>query len=599
MTDDAVFTPSEPAPASAAASAPAAGWLGRLRDEPNPIWIRELKQSVRLIRTPAILAVLTSLLTLIIAAIGGLMSSSSSPSKIGAAIFQTYFSLAYAVVTLVGPAVAANAIASEREGRTWEAVVLTGLRPDVIARGKFLAAFTGVGVYIVALAPVGALAFLFGGVTATQVVLAFILLTLIAVLCITFGLAISSAFSNLRIALVLTLLLAVVTSGTAYTMVGVGGSALASEIWPAIGDVPVWLPIAFDRATFGLEYVVLLIATPLIGLIVPAWFFYEVTVANLSSLNADRSWRLKRWLLVSAPLLTAWGLVCTWLLFEKASVSDRLAIIGVAILGMTSFFICCAFLFQSEPLGPSRRVKADYAREGASAMRRFLGPSAVNGATLVLSLGAALLALSGLAWFAMISRPSLAPTSYLPAADPYAAIALFIGYALATHVFMTGAAAFIRVRVASLAASRFVLAGVGFVIAAVPWMVGGITGALSAGMSSPSIAVASPSPFYVIVMIEGMRTTSATPTIVFTSGVACILAYATGGVMLLGLARRRSNAIIAGHDRALAEAEARLAAEDDAMYAAAEEAPVDDPAEPVHEPEPAPSVEPRAPGEPE
>ena len=87
---------------------------------------------------------------------------------------------------VVGPAVAANSIASEREGRTWEAVLLTGLSPTVIARGKFLAAFTAIAMYIVMLAPVGALPFLFGGVTATEVVLAFAGLFLIALLSVAF-----------------------------------------------------------------------------------------------------------------------------------------------------------------------------------------------------------------------------------------------------------------------------------------------------------------------------------------------------------------------------------------------------------------------------
>jgi len=87
------------------------------------------------------------------------------------------------VVTVVGPAIAANSIASEREGRTWEAVLLTGLSPKDITRGKFLAAFTTICLYVVVLAPVGALSFLFGGVTATEVIVAFAFLVMLAGLC--------------------------------------------------------------------------------------------------------------------------------------------------------------------------------------------------------------------------------------------------------------------------------------------------------------------------------------------------------------------------------------------------------------------------------
>ncbi len=45
----------------------------------------------------------------------------------------------------------------------------------MIARGKFLAAYTNIAMYIVMLAPAGALPFLFGGVTATEVLAAFAL----------------------------------------------------------------------------------------------------------------------------------------------------------------------------------------------------------------------------------------------------------------------------------------------------------------------------------------------------------------------------------------------------------------------------------------
>jgi len=145
----------------------------RLRENPNPVWMRELKQAARLQRTPIILAVVTAMMTLLICSVGGVASTTSEPAKVGVGIFHTFFSLAFAVVTWVGPAVAANTIAGERSGRTWEALQLTSLTPRSIARGKFLAAFTYISLYVVMLVPVGALPFLFGGVTASEVLIAF------------------------------------------------------------------------------------------------------------------------------------------------------------------------------------------------------------------------------------------------------------------------------------------------------------------------------------------------------------------------------------------------------------------------------------------
>src|SRR3954471_10004928 len=121
----------------------ASSGLSLRAQKPNAIWMREMRQSARLARTPWVLFALTLVLSLLMCSIGGIAATTNTaPAVIGQTLFQTFFSLAYLVVILVGPAVAANSIASEREGRTWEAVLLTGLRPKEIARGKFLAAYT-------------------------------------------------------------------------------------------------------------------------------------------------------------------------------------------------------------------------------------------------------------------------------------------------------------------------------------------------------------------------------------------------------------------------------------------------------------------------
>ena len=279
--------------------------VDRLKTEPNPIWIRELKQSARLGRTPIILMVICVMITLIIASIGGVLSTSQSPAMIGVVLFQVFFSVAYFVVVLIGPAVAANSIASEREGRTWEAILLTGMRPGEVARGKFMAAYTTIGMYIVMLAPVGALPFLFGGVTAVETVVAFFFLFLIAVLAVAFGLAISSKMASLRAAIVVTLLLAFPLSGWAFGVFGSGLSFAAHRLWPSIPEgPPIWLPSAFVRAPFGIEYVAFLIAMPLGAVAVPAWFLYE-RPSPPDQRHRRPSSGLKRWFAAATPVCVA------------------------------------------------------------------------------------------------------------------------------------------------------------------------------------------------------------------------------------------------------------------------------------------------------
>jgi hypothetical protein len=278
--------------------------VARMREDPNPVWMRELRQAARLGRTPIILAVVTGMMTLLIASIGGIASETAEPAKVGVALYHTFFSLAFAVVAWVAPAVAASTIASERSGSTWEALLLTGLGAPSIARGKFLASLTYIGLYIVMLSPVGALPFLFGGVTATEVVSAFALLMLFAVLAVAFGLSVSSKFSSSAVAIVVSLLVAVPLSIVVYTGGGIGLSYLAHSVWPGVPEaLPVWLPTAYARADFGLEYLVFLVLTPLTIVALPAWFLYEVTVANMAGPSDDRSSGLRRWFLVSALVL--------------------------------------------------------------------------------------------------------------------------------------------------------------------------------------------------------------------------------------------------------------------------------------------------------
>ena len=220
----------------------------RLRENPNPVWMRELKQAARLQRTPIILAVVTGMMTLLICSVGGVASTTSEPSKVGVGIFHTFFSLAFAVVTWVGPAVAANTIAGERSGRTWEALQLTGLSSRSIASGKFLAAFTYISLYIVMLVPVGALPFLFGGVTASEVLIAFAMLFVLAALSVAFGLSVSAKFQSPAAAIIVTLLIALPVSLSMYGGAGVGLSFVTHDQWPGVpAGPPVWLPTASVR----------------------------------------------------------------------------------------------------------------------------------------------------------------------------------------------------------------------------------------------------------------------------------------------------------------------------------------------------------------
>ncbi len=528
----------------------------RFKAEPNPIWMREMRQAARLIRTPVILLVITILMTLVMASLGGVMVGTTSPAKTGNTLFHVFFSVAYFVVTLVGPGLAANSIASEREGHTWEALLLTGMRPAKMTRGKFLSAYTAIAMYIVMLAPVGAITFLFGGITPIEVIVAFFFLFLFALLAVAFGLAISSKMQSLRMALLVTLLLAVPISIFVFGLLGVGLSLAAHELWDGIvPGAPVWLPTAYSRATFGLEYVVYLFVLPITVISLPAWFLYSVTNANLTSITDDRSHGIKRWYIATAIILTIAASIPMFAMKAR----DRGAGLLLGMCLIAGFVLFCSFLFVGEAIGPSRRVKQIIEKTGR--WRRFLSPSVTK--TAKLQLGGALISFAlltglGMAYIELASSPRSTRQIEM--------IVIFAAYCVGFSIFLVGLSSYLRARAKTIMVARVLLLVFLFVIAAGPWIIGLISGAFARSLSSTSwtMALASPSPFYVFVAIETLGRSKGGVAVV--ASMACSIGYGVLGFGLLALAGARCRKIIRDHEAILAEADRRLADED--RYAA-------------------------------
>ncbi len=519
--------------------------------EPNAIWMREMRQSARLARTPWVLFSLVLALTLLLSTIGGIAASSTtSPADLGGALFQTFFAMAYFVVVLVGPAVAANGIAAEREGRTWEAVLLTGMAPKEIARGKFLAAYTTVALYLVALAPVGALSFLFGGVTAGEVVIAFALLFLLAALAVAFGLAVSSLMSNLRGAIVVTLMLAVGVGPSLFSIGGFAGSFAAHKAWHDIPEgLPIWLPMAYERASFGLDYVVLLIVFPLLLVAIPAWFLYESTVANLTGEADDRSSGLKRWFAWCSPVL-AIALAAPSLLAADPDAKTGLCVAALLLYG--TYIVLCALLFTSEPPGPSRRLLVRWDRARVGTVKRFFGPGLARTMTLL-----ALMCALGVAIIGVLDGAASAAV----AARHSDEVAIVAAYVPPFCVFAIGLVAFLRARSSSAWTARIVASGILFLLGVLPWVAAAVTGLLSDSSPKAWTAIAAPSPFFLVPMLDELTSYAHAAPMVVPTGLTFAYGWGFLGFVMLGIAKRRSDRILHERDAILRKADLALDAE--------------------------------------
>jgi hypothetical protein len=494
--------------------------FSRLLADPNPVWMRELKAAARLQRTPVVLAVITGMMTLLVCSVGGIASIDAEPAKVGVWLYHTFFSLAFTLVAWMGPAMAATGIAAERSGGTWEALELTGLGAPAIARGKFLGALTYVSMYLVMLAPVGALPFLFGGVTALEVVLAFVVLGACAVLSVTFGLAMSSKFSSPALAILVTLLVSIPCSLAAYGGLGVGLSFAANGLWHGVaGGAPVWLPTAYVRADFGVEYVTLLILLPLVLVALPAWLFHEITVANMAAPTDDRSTRLRIWTLVAGPFMTATTVACGVALDDASwFVTGEIALVGT--------YLFVGFLFAGEPLGPSRRVEARWQREQVGAGRRFLGPGVMRACSLLL-----LLVLGSFAALLAAAAVTLRTSS-----DRDGVLALG-GYAAAFLIFVTGFAAWTRARSRASGVPRVLLLGALFLAVVGPWIAMAIAGIFET--SERALLVAAPSPLYAFHLRKVISSGTTDARVAVLAGSVAAASWALIGLGLLALAGSR------------------------------------------------------------
>ena len=118
--------------------------LAPLRD-PNPILLKELRATFRTALFIRFLYLLTGVVAVTVL-LGGAMigEGNTAPAEVGSALFHIFFGMVLLVLCLVAPSYAATAITTERETRTYESLVLSGMGAWEIVWGKFLAYFDAI-----------------------------------------------------------------------------------------------------------------------------------------------------------------------------------------------------------------------------------------------------------------------------------------------------------------------------------------------------------------------------------------------------------------------------------------------------------------------
>ncbi|MBI2391576.1 MAG: ABC transporter permease subunit [Deltaproteobacteria bacterium] len=534
---------------------------GGFAGEPNPLLVRELRQALRLPRLPWQISAVVALIGLGMLSIGSLEGKQGRPAQLGVGLFQGFISILLAYVSLMGPATAAGAIATEREGKTLEPLLLTGLTPTDIARGKFLAAFGTIALQVLALFPLAAIPFLFGGVTAAELIVAVAYVMIVAAVSVAFGLAVASRTQTLRAALAISVVLPAAALPVVFGMMLGFGEAVSRKKWPFLqAGGPIWWASAYTSVPFGLDYLLWLILWPLVVIGLPFWLFSAMTASNLAGANDDRSTAIKRWFVGSTLAVSVVGFLTCFRVDANSAVGAAILMQGLIavlmLLGVT--------LIVGDPLSPSRLVRARWERLGAGPLRRFLGPGLLRGGALVI--GCAMISLGvcfaggvlgsstgGLR--AIVGTPSSTPG----ASSVASALAIVVLYTLLFTTFLVGFASFLRTRKASSAVPVARAWTIAFTVIAlvVPWILYTILGSFDRA-SRENAVFAAPSPAYAYFAFERELKRYGDGSDHTIAALGASLAWGAIGLVLLGVAWERARRAVSVQDRIIQTTQRRL-----------------------------------------
>jgi len=220
----------------------------------NTVLQRELLVNLRMQRAFMLLFVYVALLGAVVYIAwptDAQLDLSQNPEK-ARTLANMFFLGQYILASLMAPSFASGAISGEKERKTYEMLLATPMRPSAIILGKLLAALCHLGLLIFASLPIVMLCIPLGGVSALEVVSAYVWLVCSVLVYGMISLACSSYFSRTSSSLVVSYLIILPLS-----LVAVGFWQLFSPM----GEVRVTLTLTLVPLLSGVVVAVLFIAT--------------------------------------------------------------------------------------------------------------------------------------------------------------------------------------------------------------------------------------------------------------------------------------------------------------------------------------------------
>ncbi len=184
-----------------------ANWIDIKKLWNNPILLNELRIRMRGRRTFMVLAahlfMLSGLVLLIYGIIyqdtesynyydAGYQRTLEASANLGKAVFYSSIMLLLFIICLIGPAFSAGTLVGEKERQTYDLLIITGLPARQIVLGKLRAVLIFMGLLILAALPFQTMAYFFGGITLSEILIAVLILYLTTLLFCSLGICVSS-----------------------------------------------------------------------------------------------------------------------------------------------------------------------------------------------------------------------------------------------------------------------------------------------------------------------------------------------------------------------------------------------------------------------
>ncbi len=203
----------------------------------NPVMLKEVRGRMRGMRAFVVITIylglmsgFTALMYLVYTPLNR-VSGSSATGELGRVLFGGVVGIELLLIIFIAPAFTAGAITGERERKTYDLLQTTLLPGPSFVIGKLESALSYIFLLLLAAVPLQSIAFLFGGVSETELVLAFVILAVTAITLGTVGLYFSASTERTLAASVRAYTVALVVTFGAPVVLGIILNVLRSVLY--------------------------------------------------------------------------------------------------------------------------------------------------------------------------------------------------------------------------------------------------------------------------------------------------------------------------------------------------------------------------------